>query len=160
MVFFTGASFCVIILLAGKLGRSPPSSVLSTVSALSCFCFIRPASSNTNRLPSEPHRFLHSFVGSLAFAGGWCYTIFRKWLRGFTALLGFEYRGKAAFFFCYRSVYFVESEYKNQIQDPTKEGTVRDVELYSNFKTIAESIPETPVLLYNDSGRPGQAGAL
>lgn len=26
------------------------------------------------------------------------------------------------------------------------------------FKTIAESIPETPVLLYNDSGRPGQAG--
>ena len=44
----------------------------------------------------------------------------------------------------------MESEYKNQIQDPTKEGTVRDVELYSNFKTIAESIPETPVLLYND----------
>ena len=44
--------------------------------------------------------------------------------------------------FCYRSVYFVESEYKNQIQDPTKEGTVRDVELYSNLKTIAESIPE------------------
>lgn len=52
----------------------------------------------------------------------------------------------------------MESEYKNQIQDPTKEGTVRDAELYSNFKTIAESIPETPVLLYNDSGRPGQAG--
>lgn len=54
--------------------------------------------------------------------------------------------------------YFVESEYKNQIQDPTKEGTVCDVELYSNFKTIAESIPETSVLLYNDSGRLGQAG--
>ena len=53
----------------------------------------------------EPHRFLHSLVGSLAFAGGLCYTIFRKWLRGFTALLGFEYRGKAAFFFCYRPVF-------------------------------------------------------
>lgn len=26
------------------------------------------------------------------------------------------------------------------------------------FKTIAESIPETSVLLYNDSGRLGQAG--
>ena len=59
--------------------------------------------------------------------------------------------------FVNKILYFVESEYKNQIQDPTKEGTVCDVELYSNFKTIAESIPETSVLLYNDSGRPGQA---
>lgn len=53
------------------------------------------------------------------------------------------------------------NKYKNQAQDPTKEGTVRDAEvfhfvLYSNFKTIAESIPETPVLLYNDSGRTSQ----
>lgn len=31
-------------------------------------------------------------------------------------------------------------------------------ELYNHFKTIAESIPETSVLLYNDSGRLGQAG--
>lgn len=47
----------------------------------------------------EPHRFLHRFVGSLAFGGILCYTVFRKQLRGFTALLGLEYRGKVAFFF-------------------------------------------------------------
>ena len=53
----------------------------------------------------EPHRFLHRFVGSLAFGGILCYTRFRKQLRGFTALLGLEYRGKAVFFFCYFSVF-------------------------------------------------------
>lgn len=47
----------------------------------------------------EPHRFLHRFAISLAFGIFLCYTVFRKQLRGFTALLGLEYRGKAVFFF-------------------------------------------------------------
>ena len=41
--------------------------------------------------------FLHRDAVSLAFGIFLCYTVFRKQLRGFTALLGFEYRGKAAF---------------------------------------------------------------
>ena len=45
----------------------------------------------------EPHRFLHRDAVSLAFGIFLCYTVFRKQLRGFIALLGFEYRGKAAF---------------------------------------------------------------
>ena len=41
--------------------------------------------------------FLHRDAVSLAFGIFLCYTVFRKQLRGFIALLGFEYRGKAAF---------------------------------------------------------------
>ena len=43
----------------------------------------------------EPHRFLHRFAVSLAFGIFLCYTILRKQLRGFIALLGFEYRVSA-----------------------------------------------------------------
>ena len=61
-VFCTAALFSLlspasraILVLAGKPGRSPPSSVLKTVSALSCFCFICPSLSSTSILPSDPH---------------------------------------------------------------------------------------------------------
>ena len=43
----------------------------------------------------KPHRFLHRFVGSLAFGGILCYTVFSRKVRAFTALLGFEYRVSA-----------------------------------------------------------------
>ena len=76
----------------------------------------------------EPHRFLHRFAVSLAFGIFLCYTVFRKQLRGFIALLGFEYRGKAAFFFCYfpilngqqatiRTTYLMDIEFARRIRN-------------------------------------------
>ena len=62
---------------------------------LKCRQFIHVSSRAVTQL--EPHRFLHRFAVSLAFGIFLCYTVFRKQLRGFIALLGFEYRGKAAF---------------------------------------------------------------
>ena len=47
----------------------------------------------------EPHRFLHRFVGSLAFGSILCYTVFSRKVRAFTALLGFEYRVSAFLLF-------------------------------------------------------------
>ena len=51
----------------------------------------------------EPHRFLHSFAGSLAFGSILCYTVFSRKVRAFTALLGFEYRVSAFLLLFYLS---------------------------------------------------------
>lgn len=51
----------------------------------------------------EPHRFLHRFVGSLAFGSILCYTVFSRKVRAFTALLGFEYRVSAFLLLFYLS---------------------------------------------------------
>lgn len=51
----------------------------------------------------EPHRFLHRFVGSLAFSSILCYTVLSRKVRAFTALLGFEYRVSAFLLLFYLS---------------------------------------------------------
>lgn len=51
----------------------------------------------------EPHRFLHRFVGPLAFGSILCYTVFSRKVRAFTALLGFEYRVSAFLLLFYLS---------------------------------------------------------